>query len=362
MSYANYSGLKGGIKPKCIQRRRALMITAAAAGAPLLPWTNQSAMGAPIAPPPFSYRWRGNAFGTNANMILHGLNKTDAHSAFMQCKTEITRLEKIFSLKDKYSAISRLNKNSNISSPPKDFVHLLRICNALSDATEGSFDVTVQPLWNLYDRHFSALSKQSNGPAISALQSEVAKINYRSIDINARHIRFSQPGMMITLNGIAQGYITDRIVGILQDYGAENFFVDLGELRGMGRRSDNRPWNIGMIDPENPVRLKSKTELNNEAMASSGGYGTIFEPTGENHHLFNPFTGKSADFNKGVTVIARDTTTADALSTAISVMSLERAARLLSIKHHTRAIVHLNDHTSVELNGCPQKVLQSFCE
>ena len=334
-----------------ITRRRALTISGAIAGAQLMPWPANSFSRPTERAQTYIHRWRGRAFGTQASFLLHGVTKADAGLIFQRCRKEISRLEQVFSLYDSGSAVSRLNHESKLDSPPIELVNLLEKCNRISEASKGAFDITVQPLWNLYKRHFTNQSNVLVAPGISDRELALRKVDYTSIDITPEKIAFAQPDMMITLNGIAQGYITDRIVEIMREHGIQNVLVDLGETRSLGEHTDRRPWNIGIIDPRKPEIIGSQIALRNEAVASSGGYGTIFEPTGRNHHLFDPFSGKSAQYNLGVTVVAQNATTADALSTAISVMPLDQAVSFIKFSKTARALVTTLDGALVNLKS-----------
>ena len=135
--------------------------------------------------------------------------------------------------------------------------------------------------------------------------------------------------MAVTLNGIAQGYITDRIAELLRARGWTDVLIDLGELRGLGGHPDGRPWTIGLPDPRRAQALIAEIPLGQRAAATSAGSGTTFDRAGRYHHLFVPRTGRSATTYSAVTVVAERATVADALSTALSVMPREQAPAVL---------------------------------
>src|SRR3546814_9849588 len=76
-----------------------------------------------------------------------------------------------------------------------------------SRLTDGAFDPSVQPLWQLYAGHFLQPDADPAGPDADALCRTLARIGYRAIYADAARIQLQRPGMAITLNGIAQGYI-----------------------------------------------------------------------------------------------------------------------------------------------------------
>ena len=139
------------------------------------------------------------------------------------------------------------------------------------------------------------------------------------------------PGMAITLNGIAQGFITDRIADLLRNEGFEHAMVDLGELRALGNHPDGRAWRV--------ATRGSEVALSDNALAVSSGSGTAFEPSGRFHHIFDPASGASANTLREVAVIAPRAMIADALATAICVLGEERGIELLAHYPGARALV-----------------------
>jgi thiamine biosynthesis lipoprotein len=153
--------------------------------------------------------------------------------------------------------------------------------------------------------------------------------------------------MAITLNGIAQGYISDAIADMLRNEGFESAVVDLGEYRAIGRHPDGRPWRIGIRDGRNSGRIERMVDLEDMALAVSGGYGTTFDASGRCHHIFDPRTGASANTLVDVAVIGPRATAADGLATAICVAGEALAPTLLAAYPQTRAILTRLDGTSI---------------
>ncbi|HEV2672567.1 MAG TPA: FAD:protein FMN transferase, partial [Gemmatimonadales bacterium] len=99
-------------------------------------------------------------------------------------------------------------------------------------------------------------------------------MDFRQIESGAAAIGFSRAGMAITLNGIAQGYISDAIADMLRNQGPESAVVDLGEYRTIGHHADGRPWHIGIRDGRDFDSIDRVVDLEDMALAVSGGYGT----------------------------------------------------------------------------------------
>jgi thiamine biosynthesis lipoprotein len=215
-----------------------------------------------------------------------------------------------------------------------DLVRCLDDAAHISRITDGAFDMTVQSLWELYARHFSSAFASAEGPGKVELETARKLVDYRAIHYGPQRVSFAEPGMAVTLNGIAQGYVTDRVAELLKARGFANVLIDLGETRGMGRRSDGADWQVGIGAPDGSGRLIRKMALRDQAIATSGGYGTRFTRDGVHHHLFDPKTGRSANLWNSMSVIADDATRADALSTAffsLPELGIRRVAEILKV-------------------------------
>jgi thiamine biosynthesis lipoprotein len=310
-----------------LSRRRAITILGAAAGLPLLTAADHSQQPAPLC------QWRGTALGCPSRILLHHPDADAAERAVAQCVAEIERLEKAFGLYRDDSEIARLNRDGRLEAPSQDLLELLSHCRRFYELSGGGFDVTVQPLWNVYAAHFFGSENPSpHGPEPRAVAAALALVGWRGVDVTARRVAFARPGMALTLNGIAQGYLTDRIADILRVNGCDRVLADMGrsEIRLLGRRPDGEAWRIGLADPLAPDRVAVTLDLADRCVSTSGGYGTKFEATGRYHHLFDPKTGTSASHYIAVSVVAASTMVADALSTALYVTQPERGGRLLA--------------------------------
>jgi thiamine biosynthesis lipoprotein len=307
-----------------LSRRRALAILGAAAAVPFL-----GSGGMAERPPIFA--WRGRALGADARLLLAHPERAAVRRAVARCLDEIARLERIFSLHRPDSEIATLNRAGRLDRASHDLRFLLAEARRFGEESGGAFDVTVQPLWQLYAAHFAAHPGDSVGPPAERIEAARARVDYRAIAIDGTRVRLLRPAMALTLNGIAQGYISDRIADLLREAGYASVLVQLGETVAGAPRQDGRPWRIGIPDPFAPERVLEAFDAADVAVATSSSLATRFDAAGRHHHLFDPATGKSADRCASVTVLAPRATTADALSTALAI--LPPAARRDLLRH-----------------------------
>lgn len=277
-----------------LNRRRFLSISATALALPSAALAQQTA------------RWRGNALGAPATMTLSGITSLQARPVFARLESEIARLERIFSLYRDDSALVRLNRSGQLHAPPPELLEVLTLADTLHRASGGAFDPSVQSLWQ-------ALA--TGGDADQARTT----LGWDGLRFDTGAVRFARPGMALTLNGIAQGYITDRIAALLRAQGLRDVLVDIGEVVALGQKPDGTSWRAGIAQPDR--RIVHHVSLRDRALATSAPQGTLL--FGGQSHILDP-SGEGPR-HQLVSVSADRAVLADGLSTAICLLEMEAA-------------------------------------
>lgn len=289
-------------------RRRFLTITAAAAACAGLPAT-----AAPLT------RWQGVALGAPASIHLA---HPGADRLIALALAEIARLEAVFSLHRADSALARLNATGRLEAPPFELLECLSLCAAVHGASGGVFDPTVQPLWRLHaETH--ATGRAPTGAEIAAT---LPRTGWAGVHAEAGAVTFARPGMALTLNGVAQGVIADRVADLLAAEGLTDILVNTGEFRALGGHPDGGPWPLRLDDA-----AATAVPLRDRALASSGPLGTTFDAAGRAGHILDPRTGRpTAPRWRLVSITAPRAGLADALSTAACLLDAKGIAALMA--------------------------------
>jgi FAD:protein FMN transferase len=308
-----------------LHRRRFLQISAAACAS--------LATGAAASLPFKLYHWKGTAMGAGASITLA---HPDAEQIVTDCLAEIDRLEGIFSLFRRDSALSRLNAAGSLNHPPFELLALFDICGAVHAATGGLFDPTVQPLWATYAQSHAS----GDAPSPAALAAALERVGWKHLRYEPERIAFARPGMALTLNGIAQGYVADRLADQLAARGLTDILVNTGEFRALGGRPDGEPWPIGLDDDRQVAA--GGIELRDRALATSSPRGTVFDAGGKVGHILHPRTGMPASSHwQLISVTGPSAAVADGLTTAMCLMSREMMDAALGQFPET-ALAHLS--------------------
>lgn len=324
-----------------LNRRRFLKISAASASAAaLLP------LGVSAAPS--LHRWTGVALGAGAEINLVHTDASEAEMLFREIELEISRQEKIFSLYKSESELSRLNRDGKLEGPSLELIQLLSVAKQLYEMTAGAFDPTVQPLWAYYAEgsYDSRLHKKA-----------LSRTGFSKLQIESRKVSFQAPEMALTLNGIAQGFITDRVSELLKSKGFANVAVNLGELRLNGEgplpaEGKSRGWPITLRPDPNSEDHAARTTLSDVAVASSAQTGTTFDNAGKISHILDPRTGAPVRSDlSAVSVLTRSATVADGLSTAALVLGEKGLKEVLGRYADTTAFAVRQNGGTVWLDG-----------
>lgn len=240
----------------------------------------------------------GIALGAKVTLRLE---HPDAPRLATLAMAEIRRLEQVFSLYLPDSALVRLNRDGRLAEPPFELLECLALAGAVHSASEGRFDPTVQPLW------WAEASAREDGMSLSDPDRAKAQalIGWTSVRLEPDAITLN-PGMGLTLNGIAQGYIADRVAVLLAGHGLTRALIDTGEM-------------VALPDGGWPVQLEAggNLTLRNRALATSAPLGMTFGGDGVTSHILDPRTARPvASPWRVVTVSAPSAALADSLSTA----------------------------------------------
>lgn len=303
-----------------ISRRRVIGITAAAAGMALIPF------GRNVRAAPSAVTWRGEAMGAQATLVINHPDRALALRLVDEVAAEVRRLERIFSLYREDSDLTRLNRQGFLISPATELVDILRCCNDVWRLTGRAFDPTVQPLWVAYQRHFSDPRASAAGPSRKVLREALDRVGFDKLAYSEDRIELPAAGSALTFNGIAQGYVTDRVVDLLRGGGIEHALVDMGESRAIGSAPEGRPWRIGIADPSSSDSIVKVLQVTDRAVATSSPLGFQFDAHGQFTHIIDPRTGSTPQRYASLSVIARKAVMADALSTAFNLMDLDTIA------------------------------------
>ena len=327
-------------------RRRFLCITGlAAAGFSLRSW--RSAI--PSEDRLQAVSRTGRALGTNVRMTALHTDSLQAQAALDAAFEELELVESLMSIYRPESSLSRLNQEGVLRNPHPYLVTVLEAARKISRRSDGAFDITVQPLWQL----FAQAQEQGALPEPDEVALAQRAVDWRRVEVSTGQVRLHGSGTAITLNGIAQGFAADRASAALHRHGVRHALIDTGELRADGKTTDGDEWLTGIQHPRVEDAYVSIARLSGRCLATSGDYATPFSDNLRHHHLFDPHTGYSPTELASVSVVARTALEADALSTAALVLGTDRGAAFIAATPRADALFVRKDGSVAVTSNFP---------
>jgi FAD:protein FMN transferase len=254
-------------------------------------------------------------------------NEDEARAIVRAGFSEIERLEAVLSRHAPGTAMSMLNRDGRLDGAPVELLDVLERAGMVHELSGGAFDPSVLPLLTLYER---AHERQAGLPSRAEIDLALSRVGFEDVETRDRVVRFKRPGMALTLDGIAKGYVVDRAVRAIAASGAERVMVDAGgDIASGGARVSDDPWTIAIENPHDPRRSVGRVRLAGQAVATSGDYMQAFTQDRRHHHIIDPRTGRSPEETSSVTVVAATAMDADALSTTLLVLGPEEGLALL---------------------------------
>lgn len=225
--------------------------------------------------------------------------------------------DKLFSKTIESSDVARLN-SLGAGEVSEDTLRLIKSAAVYSEKTGGCFDISVGAVTSLWD--FTAGVKPSNSDIATALES----VGYKNIKYSGKEVNLG--GSKIDLGACAKGFVADKLYDFLKEKGVEKGIIDLGgNLYIMGG-----PYDIGVKNPQGEGNL-AVVRVYSGAVVTAGTYERCFtDSEGTYHHILDPKTGYPAKSDlASATVFCESALEADALSTALIVMGLERGMEFI---------------------------------
>ena len=255
--------------------------------------------------------------GTFVTISISGVSETHASEAAGKAFSRMAYLEQMLTRFDSASPLGQLNAAGVLRDAPKELLLVADAASRMHRTTRGAFDPTILSLLEIMEQRAGAELDRKEEAEAAGL------IGMDHVSREGNSLCFMRSGMKMSLDGIAKGYIADEGARSLRASGVKDFLINAGgDIVAQGSKA-GVPWRVAV---ENPEKYHGKSaylavrNLHNEAMATSGTYENILDAEGKLNHILNPSTGRCSPL-PGASVVASSAMEADALATALCVLS-----------------------------------------
>ena len=304
------------------------------------------------------------AMDTYMEFNAYGKNSEKAVDAAIE---EVQKLDAMLSAENSKSEVYALNEQGNLQATD-DLAELILRGKEIYQETDGLFDDTIYPVMKLW----GFPTGNYHVPTAAEVQKKLALVDGNKVEIQTRDsdekgrdskekANFVTLGadQQIDFGGIAKGYTGQKLAELFQEYGVSSALVSLGgNIQAIGTKPDGSSWKVGIRDPKGGQQdYIGVLSVKNQAVVTSGGYERYFEKNGETYiHIINPRTGYPADGDLlSVTIVSKDGTLADGMSTALYIMGYEKACQFWRQHREEFNVILVTDdgkiHISENLKG-----------
>jgi thiamine biosynthesis lipoprotein len=283
--------------------------------------------------------------GSTVEIQVRGINSVTANKAIFASFEEVKQLDTLFSTYMTGNPMWMLNNtDADEIVVTNEMFNMLKMCDEIWRMTNGAFDPAIGNLIEVIG--FEKGSPKL--PTSKQIENALGKIGWKNILLKKENIISKPKQMRLSFNAIVPGYAADKIANLLSNFGIKEYLINVGGE--IFARGDN--WKIGIQHPRKEKELLGTINLNGMGVSTSGDYEQYFKKDGKRYsHLLNPLSGYPADECEAVTIIAKEASLADALSTGVFILGPVKGMELIEKLENVEGIIVDTTGTIHESSG-----------
>jgi thiamine biosynthesis lipoprotein len=261
----------------------------------------------------------------------------EARDALRAAFDRVAELDAELSVYKPDSELMRLCRNAYRKPVPvsTDLFRVLKTSLQLSVDSDGAFDVTLGPVIRLW--------RLKRVPDPEQIAAALKLVSSRNVVLGEGTVELKLRDMQLDLGAIAKGFAAEEALRVLRGRGITRALVAASGDLAIG---DPPPGKSGWTVALEPLHERHVVQLTNTCVGTSGDGEQFTEVGGVRYsHIVDPATGMGLTKPIGVTVVAQDGMIADALGTAISVVTARHgpaAGQALAAKYRADALIALD--------------------
>ena len=247
------------------------------------------------------------AFGGNCYLVFTGLQVADAKNILQKVKNGVEQLENIFSTGSLMSDARNLNYSEAKKWVEVDpvLLNVLSLCYDFYSISNGAFDVSDRPLYDLWDN-----TPQPDSDQIEKVRNSCG-FDRLEIDAELKRVRFLKEGMKLDFRVIEKAYTAEVLKSLLIENGAKDSIISFDEevILALGKHPSGDAWPVGIRNLQNPAEFLHVFESSGRCIVTAG---TVFyEPdtaSAKSRRIISPESGLPVSGKRTVSVCGTSAT------------------------------------------------------
>ncbi len=252
----------------------------------------------------------------------------------------LEKYDRLFDIYNEYDAINNLctvNKNAGKTpvSVDKEIFELLSYSKEIYETTNGKVNVAMGSVLKIWHEYRSAGLEDSENAALPPLDLLAEAKNHtdiNAIELNEEKLEvyINNENVSLDVGAIAKGFAVERVAKALEKAGYKSVLISAGgNVRAVGKKPSGDKWSVGISDPDGGSSYPAVVEISGASVVTSGSYQRFYTVDGKDyHHIIDPETLMPSKYFVSVSVVVKDSGLADALSTALFLMSEDEGRAL----------------------------------
>lgn len=284
-----------------------------------------------------------DVFHTKTEITGYAVSEEQFKEQVVHLKEKLLYYHKLYDIYNTYEGINNMKTiNDYAGIEPvvvnQEIIELLKFSKEMYERTNGKVNIamgSVLSIWHDYREEGMENPELARLPEMDELRSaaEYMDIEQLVIDEEASTVYIENENMSLDVGGIGKGYAVQKIVDYARELGMENLLISVGgNVCILGDKASGEDWKIGILNPklDSDVQYIKKVKARDMCVVTSGDYQRYYIVDGVRYcHIIDPDTLMPANNFASVTIITKDSGVADAMSTAIYNMTLEKGRQLI---------------------------------
>jgi len=255
-------------------------------------------------------------YGTTIRAVIY--DKTGKGKELIEnCFKLMEEIDKKFNSRSNSGEFYKINSSAGKEGivVSDEAVDLIKRNFEMSDITNGSYDITMEPLFKLWGFEQQTRDKL---PTTDEIRFALQNIGYKRVSIDGNRVKLPA-GFSIESGPFLKGYGIHKAAEYLRKNGVKSGIITgVSSIETIGRKPDGSKWKIGVQNPKNPEEMLGVLELDNKSVGVSGDYQTFIEIDGKRyHHILSLKDGFPIKDIKLVVIVSDDSSSADIYDTAL---------------------------------------------
>lgn len=278
-------------------------------------------------------------FDTVTTIIGYAGTEEEFRAYSHKIQEELLKYHQLFDIYNDYEGVNNLktindNAGKKAVQVDEEIIRLLLDCREFYEATDGKVNVAMGSVLSLWHETRTAGiedPQHAEIPDKELLKEAALHTDFDSVVIDETNftVFLADPQQRLDVGAVAKGWAAEQVCREMPS----GFLISVGgNVCATGPKPQNdAPWVIGIQDPDNSKGAYLHTvNVTDGCVVTSGDYQRYYVVDGRRyHHIIDPETNFPAEHWRSVSILCDDSGLADALSTALFLISREEGQEIL---------------------------------